>query len=238
MATPTTRAKRRHSGQRRIVCDAERVNCMQTIHFLQWLLVLVKVASWEKQPSAFYWLISVSGAPVSEIMFLLLFWIIGIPAQKAYIPHYGENTALQRDVQTDFERVSYEFQRTLVHVFRELHEKCSLGQFWVSIFTFFPVFILKYCTVTLLSVKRQELEPGDAQVLLVLLQLSINSEWSEGEIMHTVIVSKRYFEPLITRFCLGNLTQFSLTRRLFVGIFRSQSCKFPALSAITAFSSL
>jgi len=34
----------------------------------------------------------------------------------------------------------------------------------------FMMFISKYCAVTLLLVKRWELEPGDAQVLLILLQ--------------------------------------------------------------------
>lgn len=66
---------------------------------------------------------------VSKDVLLLLFWIIGIHAQKVYMPRYRETTAVQPDdVQTDSERVSYEFQRALDLVFCELHQKCSLGQ--------------------------------------------------------------------------------------------------------------
>lgn len=83
-------------------------------------------SSWGKEPAASYWLLPVSGAPVSKGTFLPFFWIISIQVQQ--VPRYWEAIAEQLDdIQADSERTLYEFQRALDHVCHGLHEKCSWG---------------------------------------------------------------------------------------------------------------
>lgn len=110
----------------------------------------VRAGSWEKEPSAFCWLIS-----VPQPAKVLLLGIIGIHAGKASVARVrGASPAQPHGVQTDLERASSEFQRALAPVCCELHQKCSLGQ---ECLQFFMMFILNSLTFPV------SLEAGDAQ---------------------------------------------------------------------------
>lgn len=101
---------------------------------------------------------------------------------------------------------------------------CIKNEFEPVMFIFFHNVYIEllqiHChfAVTLLSVKRRELELGNAHALFILLCRVITPIlWviKRGTKCTWLIVSWSYFEPLITIYSLDNLIQFSLMRRSF-----------------------